>query len=136
MLAVVISGSTVSLGSLVGFLTVLGIAARNGIMMINHYQHLEAHEDETFGSQLVLRGSGERLAPILMTALTTALALLPLVIAGNIAGHEIEHPMAIVIVGGLVIGAMLGCSNGPAEPTPQADTARPAPPPRRRRPHL
>jgi Cu/Ag efflux pump CusA len=91
----------------VGFLTVLGIAARNGIMLISHFQHLEEHEGETFGPGLVLRGARERLAPILMTALASALALLPLVIAGEIPGHEIEHPMAVVIMGGLVTSTLL-----------------------------
>ena len=76
-------------------------------MMINHFQHLEREEGETFGPGLVLRGAQERLAPILMTATTTGLALLPLVIAGNIPGHEIEHPMAIVILGGLVTSTLL-----------------------------
>jgi CzcA family heavy metal efflux pump len=102
-----IGGGILSLGSLVGFLTVLGIATRNGIMMISHYQHLETHEGETFGPGLVLRGARERLSPILMTALATGLALVPLVIAGNIPGHEIEHPMAIVILGGLVTSTLL-----------------------------
>lgn len=97
----------VSLGSLVGFLTVLGIAARNGIMMISHFQHLERYEGEKFGMNLVLRGARERLSPILMTALCAGLALLPLVVAGNIAGHEIEYPMAIVILGGLVTSTLL-----------------------------
>ncbi len=97
----------ISLGSLVGFLTVLGIAARNGILMINHFQHLEQQEGETFGPELVLRGARERLAPILMTAATTALALVPLVVAGAIPGNEIEHPMAIVILGGLVTATLL-----------------------------
>jgi CzcA family heavy metal efflux pump len=101
------SGGIISLGSLVGFLTVLGIAARNGIMLISHFQHLERHEGETFGPALVLRGARERLAPILMTALASALALLPLVIAGEIPGHEIEHPMAVVIMGGLVTSTLL-----------------------------
>ena len=100
-------GGIISLGSLVGFLTVLGIAARNSIMLINHYQHLEQHEGETFGPGLVLRGARERLAPILMTALTTGMALLPLVVAGHIPGHEIEHPMAVVILGGLVTSTLL-----------------------------
>jgi len=85
-----VSGGTISLGSLVGFLTILGIAARNGIMLISHYQHLEEGEGETFGPGLALRGTEERLAPILMTALATGLALVPLVIAGNIPGHEKE----------------------------------------------
>ena len=79
-----------------------GIAARNGILLINHYQHLERDEGESFGPELVLRGSRERLSPILMTALATGLALVPLVVLGDIPGHEIEHPMAVVILGGLV----------------------------------
>jgi CzcA family heavy metal efflux pump len=101
------SGGVISLGSLVGFLTVLGISARNGILMINHFQHLEREEGETFGAGLVLRGARERLAPILMTALTTALALVPLAVAGQIPGNEIEHPMALVILGGLVTSTLL-----------------------------
>ncbi len=102
-----IGGGIISLGSLVGFFTVLGISARNGIMLINHYQHLERYEGEAFGPGLVLRGARERIAPILMTASTTGLALVPLVIAGDIPGHEIEHPLAIVILGGLVTSTML-----------------------------
>ena len=102
-----IGGGIISLGSLVGFFTVLGISARNGIMLINHYQHLERYEGVAFGPELVLRGARERIAPILMTASTTGLALVPLVIAGNIPGHEIEHPLAIVILGGLVTSTML-----------------------------
>jgi CzcA family heavy metal efflux pump len=98
---------TLSLGSLVGFYTVFGIAARNGILMISHFQHLEHEEGETFGRALVLRGARERLAPILMTSLATALALLPLVIAGPIPGHEIEYPLAIVILGGLVTSTLI-----------------------------
>jgi CzcA family heavy metal efflux pump len=107
VLAAYLGDGVVSLGSLVGFLTVLGIAARNGILMINHFQHLEQFEGETFGPNLVLRGAQERLAPILMTASTTGLALIPLVVAGNIPGHEIELPMAIVILGGLVTSTLL-----------------------------
>jgi CzcA family heavy metal efflux pump len=107
ILAAYFTGGVLSLGSLVGFLTVLGIAARNGIMMISHFQHLEREEGMTFGPELVLRGGLERLAPILMTSLATGLALVPLVVAGDIAGHEIEHPMAIVILGGLVTSTFL-----------------------------
>ncbi|RSM48253.1 AcrB/AcrD/AcrF family protein [Amycolatopsis balhimycina DSM 5908] len=107
VLAAWLGGGVLSLGSLVGFFTVLGIAARNGILMINHFQHLEREEGETFGPALVLRGAQERLAPILMTSLAAALALVPLAIAGNLPGHEIEHPMAIVIIGGLVTSTLL-----------------------------
>ncbi|MET0476734.1 MAG: efflux RND transporter permease subunit, partial [Actinomycetota bacterium] len=92
ILATAATGRMVTLGSLVGLLTVLGIAARNGILMINHFQHLERHEGERFGPGLVLRGARERLSPILMTSLATGLALVPLVIAGTIPGNEIEHP--------------------------------------------
>jgi Cu/Ag efflux pump CusA len=76
-------------------------------MLINHYQHLEQYEGETFGPEMILRGARERLAPILMTALATGLALVPLVVAGDIPGHEIEHPMAVVILGGLVTSTLL-----------------------------
>ena len=107
VLAAFATGGIISLGSLVGFFTVFGIAARNGIMLINHCQHLERHEGEPFGPGLVLRGARERLAPILMTALAAGLALVPLAISGDIPGHEIEHPMAIVILGGLVTSTVL-----------------------------
>jgi CzcA family heavy metal efflux pump len=107
VLAVRMGDGILSLGSLIGFLTVFGIAARNGILMISHFQHLEREEGVAFGPALVLRGAKERLAPILMTASATGLALVPLAVAGSIAGHEIEHPMAIVILGGLVTSTLL-----------------------------
>ncbi|MEQ9066551.1 MAG: efflux RND transporter permease subunit, partial [Gimesia chilikensis] len=107
IVAVSISGGVLSLGSLVGFITVLGIAARNGIMLVSHYRHLQDEEGVPFGLELVVRGAEERLAPILMTVLTTSLALLPLVISGNKPGHEIEYPLAIVIMGGLVTSTIL-----------------------------
>jgi Cu/Ag efflux pump CusA len=107
VLAAYFSSGLLSLGSLVGFLTILGIAARNGIMLISHYQHLEDEEGQTFGLELIKRGARERIAPIMMTALTAGLALVPLVIAGNTPGHEIEHPMAIVILGGLVTSTVV-----------------------------
>jgi CzcA family heavy metal efflux pump len=107
VLAAYIGGGIISLGSLVGFFTVMGIAARNGILLINHFQHLERQEGETFGPELVLRGARERLSPILMTALATGLAVVPLVIAGQIPGHEIEHPLAMVILGGLFTSTLL-----------------------------
>jgi Cu/Ag efflux pump CusA len=105
--AAFLGGGVLSIGSLVGFVTVLGIAARNGIMLIGHYRHLEREEGEAFGVPLVLRGAQERLAPILMTASCAGLALLPLVVAGNVPGHEIEYPMAVVILGGLITSTIL-----------------------------
>ena len=107
VLATFLQGGILSLGSLVGFVTVLGIAARNGIMLVSHYRHLEEVEGQPFGLELVLRGSEERLTPILMTALATGLALVPLVVSGNLPGHEIEYPMAVVILGGLATSTVL-----------------------------
>ncbi|MES3110137.1 efflux RND transporter permease subunit [Sphingomonas aurantiaca] len=107
VMAVALTGGVLSLGSLVGFVTVIGIAARNGIMLLSHYQHLERHEGMRFGRELVLRGAEERLVPILMTAACAGLALVPLIVAGNAPGHEIEHPMAIVILGGLISSTAL-----------------------------
>jgi CzcA family heavy metal efflux pump len=127
-LAAYLSSGVLSLGSLVGLLTILGIATRNGIMMISHFQHLEEEEGEPFGPGLVQRGARERIAPIMMTALTTGLALVPLVIAGNIPGQEIEYPMAIVILGGLVTSTLLNLLVVPTlylrfGKAPQAQTA-------------
>ena len=107
LLGVGLSGGVVSLGSLVGFVTVLGIAARNGIMLVSHYRHLEDEEGVPFGAGLVRQGSEERLAPILMTALATGLALLPLIVSGQKPGHEVEYPLAVVILGGLVTSTLL-----------------------------
>ena len=101
------SNGVLTLGSLAGLFTVLGIAVRNGIMLFSHYQHLEEQEGEAFGPELVARGARERLSPILMTALATGLALLPFVLFGNISGQEIIYPMAIVILGGLVTSTLL-----------------------------
>jgi Cu/Ag efflux pump CusA len=102
-----LSGGVLSLGSLVGFVTVLGIAARNGVMLISHYRNLEKNERMAFGVPLVMRGAEERLAPILMTAACAGLALLPLIVKGNVPGHEIEYPMAVVILGGLTTSTLL-----------------------------
>lgn len=107
ILASYLGDGIISLGSLVGIITVLGIAARNGILLIQHYRHIEHVEGEPFGIDLILRGAAERLSPILMTTLCTAFALLPLVVAGSIPGHEIEHPMAVVILGGLITSTLL-----------------------------
>ena len=81
---------------------------------MKHYQHLEEEEGEVFGLGLVLRGARERLVPILMTALTTGLALVPLVVVGNVPGHEVEHPMAVVILGGLITSTLLNLFIVPA----------------------
>ncbi|HUU34081.1 MAG TPA: efflux RND transporter permease subunit, partial [Vicinamibacterales bacterium] len=105
--SVFLTGGVLSLGSLVGFVTVLGIAARNGIMLVSHYRHLEHEEGVPFGAELAMRGAEERLAPILMTALVTGLALVPIIAGGDRSGHEIEHPMAVVILGGLVTSTVL-----------------------------
>jgi Cu/Ag efflux pump CusA len=135
VIAVALTGGVLSLGSLVGFVTVIGISARNGIMLLSHYDHLRQVEGEAFGDALVLRGATERLVPILMTALCAGLALLPLVIAGNAPGHEIEHPMAIVILGGLVSSTLLNLLlmpalyrrfGGPAELAQTSPSAVPA----------
>ena len=129
ILAVFATGGVVSLGGLLGFFTVFGIAARNGILLVNHLQHLERFEGETFGPSLVLRGARERLAPILMTSLATALAVVPLVALGDRPGHEVEYPLAIVILGGLATSTLLNlfvvpslylrfAKRGPERPAP------------------
>jgi Cu/Ag efflux pump CusA len=96
------NGGAVSLGLLMGSLAVAGITLRNSILLVNHYQNLEEQDGESFGAGLVMRGSHERISPILITALATGLAFLPFVLFGNIPGHEIVRPMSIVIIGGLV----------------------------------
>ncbi len=107
VLSAALNGGVLSLGSLVGFVTVLGIAARNGIMLISHYRHLEKEEGELFGKPMIVRGALERMAPILMTASAAILALLPIIVTGNQPGQEIEFPMSIVIVGGLITSTLL-----------------------------
>ncbi|MBT2325036.1 efflux RND transporter permease subunit [Variovorax paradoxus] len=107
VLATFAADRIISLGSLVGIITILGLSARNGIMLIEHCRHLERVEGVPFGTPLVLRGAGERLSPILMTTLCTALALLPLIVPGSIPGHEVEHPMAVAILGGIITSSLL-----------------------------
>ena len=114
VIAAWLGGGVISLGSMVGFVTILGIAARNGILLVSHYRHLEREEGQSFGLALVLRGSEERLLPILMTAATAGLALLPIVLKGEVPGNEIERPMAWVILGGLVTSTALNLCLLPA----------------------
>ena len=105
--AVRIDGGTMELGSLVGFLTVFGIAVRNGVILLRRFQSLERDEGEEFGPGLVLRGARERFAPTLLTALATGLFFAPFAVLGDLPGHEIINPMGGVILGGLVTSTVL-----------------------------
>ncbi len=105
--AVLLTGGVLSLGSLVGFVTIFGITLRNSIMLIAHYQHLVGEEGVSWGRDAAIRGAQERLVPILMTALVTALGLLPLALTSGAPGNEIEGPMAQVILGGLITSTVL-----------------------------
>jgi CzcA family heavy metal efflux pump len=107
VLVALLTGASLSLGSLVGFVTLFGITLRNSIMLISHYEHLVEMEGMSWGLDTALRGASERLAPILMTALVTGLGLLPLAIGSGDPGREIEGPMATVILGGLVTSTFL-----------------------------
>jgi CzcA family heavy metal efflux pump len=107
VLAVLVSGGVVSLGSIVGFFAVLGIAARNGILLITHYQHLEGHEGLPFDLDLIIRGARERMTPILTSSAAIIAALLPIAVFGLIPGLEIVQPTAIVIIGGLVASTLI-----------------------------
>ena len=100
--AALLDGGVFSLGSLMGLAGVFAIAVRHGIMLIRRYQTLEKREGEPFGPDLVVRGTRERFAPLATTVVTTAAAMIPLVVLGEIAGLEIVHPIAVVILGGLV----------------------------------
>jgi len=104
----------ISIATLVGFIAVGGIAARNGIMMISHYLHLMKHEGEDFGREMIVRGTLERLVPVTMTALSAGIALIPLVLAAGEPGKEILHPVAVCIVGGLVTSTLLDFAVTPA----------------------
>jgi CzcA family heavy metal efflux pump len=104
----------ISIATLVGFIAVGGVAARNGIMMISHYLHLMRHEGEAFGIPLIARGTQERLIPVLMTALSAGIALVPLVLSPGEPGKEILHPVAVAIVGGLISSTLLDLVVTPA----------------------
>src|SRR4029079_9634110 len=102
VLALVLTRQSLTVASLVGFISLGGIAVRNGILLVTHYFHLMHEEGESFTPEMVLRGSLERLAPVLMTALTAGIALVPIVVGGKKPGLEILYPVATVILGGLI----------------------------------
>jgi len=105
--AVAVTGGTLTLGAMVGFVALFGMAARNTILLVSHYDHLVAEEHEPWTLATSLRGAEERLTPVLLTALLTALALLPVALQLHQPGHEIEGPMAVVILGGLVSSTLV-----------------------------
>ena len=145
VLGVLVSGGLLSLGSMVGFVTLFGITLRNSILMIAHYEHLVDTEGMTWGPAAAIRGAADRLAPILMTSLVTALGVLPLAIGMNEPGREIEGPMAVVILGGLLTSMALnllvlptlalrfgrfagaGVPDEFAETAPEGDASHPSP---------
>ncbi|GAA0254116.1 hypothetical protein GCM10008965_23540 [Methylorubrum aminovorans] len=102
-----LAGQPLSVASMIGFITLTGIATRNGILKISHYLNLAIHEGMPFGRELVIRGSLERLAPVLMTALSAGVALVPLLIGADAPGKEILHPVAVTIFGGLISATLL-----------------------------
>ena len=135
VLAALIDGATLSLGALIALLALLGLAARNGVMLIDRFQQLRLDGAQAFGAELVRRGAQDRFAPTLTVAVATAAAVLPFVILGNIAGLEIVNPMAIVMLGGLITSTLLALFVLPvlylrfgagAEPEPVAETPGPS----------
>ena len=107
VVALVITGQTVTVAAMVGFISLAGIASRNGILLLNHYLHLVRYEGESWTKEMIVRAGLERLAPVLMTALTSGIGLVPLVLASGEPGKEILYPVATVILGGLVSSTLL-----------------------------
>jgi Cu/Ag efflux pump CusA len=107
VLAVFATGGLLTVGAMVGFVTLFGITMRNSMMMVSHYEHLVNKEGMMWGVATAIRGASERLVPVLMTAIVTALGLLPLALGSGEPGREIEGPMAVVILGGLVTSTAL-----------------------------
>jgi len=107
VIAVALTGSSLSIGSIVGFVTLFGITMRNSVMMVAHFEHLVDHEAQTWGFETAVRGAQERFVPVLMTALVTGLGLLPIALGSGEVGREIEGPLAIVILGGLCTSTVL-----------------------------